>query len=135
MELQQLWKRIVKRLTLFDFKIYSKITVINIVWYHHKGTHMDKWNKIECSEISLYICGQFVFGKGAKVIQLNKQDFFSKNGTKTNRYLYEKINMSLFLCHHKKLTWSIFILKYKHMCVYIMKYIEYGKNIKIGENR
>lgn len=54
MELRQLWKRIVKRETLSDFKIYSKIIVINIVWHYHKGTHMDKWNKIESSEISLY---------------------------------------------------------------------------------
>lgn len=44
--------------------------------------HTNKWDKTESPEINLHISGQFIFVKGAKVIQLvNHIIFNNSNGT------------------------------------------------------
>ena len=52
--------------TLSDFKTYYKATGIKIVCYWHKDKYKDQWNRIQSSEIKLYIYGQVVFDNSAK---------------------------------------------------------------------
>lgn len=52
-----------------DFSIYYKATVINTMWYLHKGRHRNQWNGIGSPERNAYIYDQMIFDKGANTTQ------------------------------------------------------------------
>ena len=60
-------------INLPDFRLYCKPSVIKTVWYWNKDKNIDKWNKIESSEINLHTYGHLKEAKidnGDKTVSL-----------------------------------------------------------------
>lgn len=89
-------------ISLPNFKLYYKATVINAVWYWHKDINISQWNKRESPEIHIRTYGHLIFDKADEDVQCRKDNLFSKGRWENWATTHKRMKLQHLLTPHTK---------------------------------
>ena len=84
-------------ITLPDFKLSYKATVIKTEWYWYQNRDTDQWNRPEASEVMAHIYNYLLFDKSDKNKQWKKDSLFNKQCWENWPDIYRKLKLDNFL--------------------------------------
>ena len=79
-------------INLPDFNLYYKAIVIKTVWYWHKDSNIDQWNKIESPEINPRTIDTLSSTKEARIYNGEKIISLTSGAGKTGQPLRMKLD-------------------------------------------